>query len=147
MGCALLVSDEVYSRIGGFDESYFAYYEEVDYCLRARAEGMVPRVEPGAEIAHVGHRGFGSGFTGASAYLKARNLWTLGRRRNPAGGMLAFAPGYFVLTAVSAALYMLRGRADVASAIFAGARAGIRGEQGAPPAAFLADAGAAGRQP
>ena len=35
-GCALLVSRRACERLGGFDESYFAYLEDADLCLRAR---------------------------------------------------------------------------------------------------------------
>ncbi len=136
MGCAMLVSRNLYDRLGGLDERFFAYYEEVDYCLRARRMGFTPRVQPAAEIAHVGHRGFGGGLGPASAYLKARNLWLLGAKHLGWPGWLAFAPGAVLLQSLSAAGYLLRGKGAVARAIAAGCRAGLRGEQGAPPAQF-----------
>jgi len=133
MGCALLVTRALYDRIGGLDEDFFAYYEEVDYCLRARAAGMAPRVEPSAEIAHRGHRGFGSGMSELAAYLKARNLWRLARKRLPALAMLVFAPGYAAMIGASMIGYRLRGRAAIARAMRAGVLAGLRGESGVPP--------------
>lgn len=133
MGCALLVSRALYERIGGFDENFFAYYEEVDYCLRARAAGMVPRVEPSAEIAHAGHRGFGSGMSELAAYLKARNLWRLARKQVSVLAMVVFVPGYAALIAASILGYRLRGRPGIAAAMRAGVAAGLRGETGVPP--------------
>jgi GT2 family glycosyltransferase len=38
-GCAMIVRTELFERIGGFDESYFLYSEDVDFCMRASAAG------------------------------------------------------------------------------------------------------------
>lgn len=38
-GCALLIRREVIEKIGGLDERFFAYWEEVEWCARARAAG------------------------------------------------------------------------------------------------------------
>jgi GT2 family glycosyltransferase len=133
LGCALLLSRTFYERVGTFDEDYFAYYEEVDLCLRAGRAGMRPRVEPGAEIAHVGHRGFGSGLSRVAAYLKARNLWRMGARRVGAAGWLLFAPGYLCMIVASMATYLLRGQPAVVRAMAAGVAAGIDGRDGRPP--------------
>lgn len=132
-GCAFLLSRRAYERLGGFDDGFFAYYEEVEYCLRARAGGMQPRVEPTAEIAHGGHRGFGGGFTRVSAYLKARNLWRLAALRLTRPQLLGFAAGYFLLIGTSMLGYLVRGRPDLARIIAAGTAAGMRGESGPPP--------------
>jgi GT2 family glycosyltransferase len=138
LGCAMLVSRRLYERTGGFDERYFAYYEEVDLCLRARAMGMHAMVVPAAEIAHAGHRGFGGGLTLTSAYLKTRNLWLLGRTGSSPASLSVFAVGYVSMLAVSALGYLLRGRRDVVAALSAGWRAARAGEDGAPPDWVLA---------
>jgi N-acetylglucosaminyl-diphospho-decaprenol L-rhamnosyltransferase len=38
-GAALLIPKEFFMTIGGFDERFFLYYEDVDLCARARARG------------------------------------------------------------------------------------------------------------
>jgi GT2 family glycosyltransferase len=145
MGCAMLFSRSTWDRLGGFDERLFAYYEEVDLCLRARRAGLVVRVEPAAEIAHVGHRGFAAGFTPTAAYLKTRNLWLVAKRALGPFGLLVFVPGYLALLATSMALYLLRGRRDVVRAMSQGAAAAWRGEQGPPPDWVFAGAAGARR--
>jgi GT2 family glycosyltransferase/glycosyltransferase involved in cell wall biosynthesis len=137
LGCAMLVSKGLYAKLDGFDDGYFAYYEEVDYCLRARRAGALPRVEPTAEIAHGGHRGFGGGLTVAAAYLKARNLWRLGVSHLTRPQMAGFALGYFAMIAASMARYLLVGRVEIVRAMAAGVAAGLRGESGPPPPGIL----------
>lgn len=39
-GCCLLIKGEVFRRIGLFDEKYFLYYEDVDFCHRAKKAGF-----------------------------------------------------------------------------------------------------------
>ncbi len=39
-GCALVASLDAVKSLGGFDEGYFLYYEDVDLCLRARERGF-----------------------------------------------------------------------------------------------------------
>lgn len=39
-GCAMLVHHNVIRKIGLFDERFFAYWEEVDFCMRAKKAGF-----------------------------------------------------------------------------------------------------------
>ena len=129
----MLLSRELYEDLGEFEESYFAYYEEIDLCLRARRAGHTPMLEPAAEISHEGHRGFASGMSRVAAYLKARNLWRFATLRLRRGWLVLFAPGYFMMTLVSAIGYLLRGESAVVGAMMGGVVAGLRGEKGRPP--------------
>src|SRR5262249_11659902 len=45
-GCSLLLRAEALREVGLFDEAYFAYHEDVDWCLRARAAGWGIFFEP-----------------------------------------------------------------------------------------------------
>lgn len=51
-GCALFCSTEVADRIGPFDERYFLYLEDVDWCLRARRKGIPVWFVPEAQLWH-----------------------------------------------------------------------------------------------
>jgi len=51
-GCALLVRRDACERLGGFDASYFAYLEDADFCLRARAAGLRLAVVAPARVRH-----------------------------------------------------------------------------------------------
>ncbi|HEU5102490.1 MAG TPA: glycosyltransferase family 2 protein, partial [Roseiflexaceae bacterium] len=55
-GCAMLLSAPMLYAIGGFDERFFMYYEDVDLCLRARAAGYDVALAPDAHVWHLGSR-------------------------------------------------------------------------------------------
>jgi GT2 family glycosyltransferase len=45
-GCCLLLRRDCWRQLGGFDEDFFLYYEDVDFCRRARAAGWSIWLEP-----------------------------------------------------------------------------------------------------
>lgn len=53
-GSALLVRRELWHAIGGMDERYTMYFEEVDWCQRARQAGWRVRYHGAARITHHG---------------------------------------------------------------------------------------------
>ena len=57
IGCSLLLRAAALREVGLFDEAYFAYHEDVDWCLRARALGWTLLYEPWSRVFH---RGSGS---------------------------------------------------------------------------------------
>ncbi len=56
MGAALLVRKSIIDEIGGFDENFFMYYEEVDLCYRIKKHGWRIVFLPQASITHLGGR-------------------------------------------------------------------------------------------
>jgi N-acetylglucosaminyl-diphospho-decaprenol L-rhamnosyltransferase len=56
-GMFMLFRSEVFHAIGGFDEAYFLYYEDVDLCRRLRRRGDKVVYVPGAEVVHDARRG------------------------------------------------------------------------------------------
>lgn len=54
MGCALMISADLYARLGGLDNSYFMYFEETDLCYRAKKAGLRTVYFPSAKIVHYG---------------------------------------------------------------------------------------------
>jgi N-acetylglucosaminyl-diphospho-decaprenol L-rhamnosyltransferase len=51
-GACLLVRRELFERLGGFDEAFFLYSEEVDLIYRARRLGAETWYDPAAEVEH-----------------------------------------------------------------------------------------------
>lgn len=53
-GACLMVRSEVYRRLGGLDERFFAHMEEIDLCWRMQLEGYKVTVVPESLVYHVG---------------------------------------------------------------------------------------------
>ena len=51
-GCCMFIRRKAIEACGLFDERYFAYDEDVDWCLRARQRGGILWYEPGAVLWH-----------------------------------------------------------------------------------------------
>lgn len=67
-GACLAFRAETFAALGGFDERYFLYYEDVDICWRARyLLGVKAYYIPGAKMVHRGKR--------ASHTLNNKHLW------------------------------------------------------------------------
>lgn len=52
-GAAILVSREVIEDIGGLDEQYFLYYEETDFCMKAKRAGYSIWYVPESRVMHI----------------------------------------------------------------------------------------------
>ena len=79
-GCAVLLTRPALDAVGLFDERFFAYHEDVDWCTSARQRGLRVLFAPAAR-AH--HRGGGStAYDGGTAvrYLCARNTVLFARK-------------------------------------------------------------------
>lgn len=51
-GAALMIKRQVWEALEGLDERFFLYYEEIDFCLRARRAGWQTWFDPTVEIFH-----------------------------------------------------------------------------------------------
>jgi GT2 family glycosyltransferase len=75
-GGASLYRRRMLAQVGLLDEKYFAYYEDVDLCFRARLAGWRVHLVPSAVVTHSGGA-TSSGIRGFNRYHTARNLWFL----------------------------------------------------------------------
>ncbi|MFY9345856.1 MAG: glycosyltransferase family 2 protein [Planctomycetota bacterium] len=53
-GCVFLIRASVLAGVGGFDERFFMYFEEADFCERVRQGGHRVRWLPDASFVHAG---------------------------------------------------------------------------------------------
>jgi GT2 family glycosyltransferase len=51
-----LMGSDVYRQLGGMDERYRLYFEDVDFCTRARLKGMKIVVDTKAQVQHDAQR-------------------------------------------------------------------------------------------
>lgn len=55
-GMFMLLRSETFAAVGGFDERYYLYYEDVDLCRRLRRAGLDVRFIPAARVVHSAQR-------------------------------------------------------------------------------------------
>lgn len=53
-GVAMLLPRAIFLELGGFDEAFFMYYEDIDLCQRATDAGVPVKVEPEWSVRHAG---------------------------------------------------------------------------------------------
>ena len=59
-GACVMVRRETFTAIGGFDESYFMFVEDVDLCFRAKKHGWRSLFVPQARLTHSGAHSTGA---------------------------------------------------------------------------------------
>jgi len=101
-GASMIIRKKVFDDAGLLDESYFMYFEEVDFCLRARRAGWRCMYVPASRVVHL--VGQASGVTDKARATRRRPAyWFESRRRyflknhgllNAAIADLAFAVGF-----------------------------------------------------
>jgi N-acetylglucosaminyl-diphospho-decaprenol L-rhamnosyltransferase len=50
----MMIRPEVFKAVGGMDENYFLFFEETDFCRRARLAGFTTWYVPGSRVMHIG---------------------------------------------------------------------------------------------
>lgn len=55
-GMFMLMRSESYQKLGGFDEKFHLYFEDVDICARARSLGLLPLVDANLRVQHNAQR-------------------------------------------------------------------------------------------
>lgn len=82
-GCCIAYTAQAFQMIGDWDESYFMYYEDADWSMRARAKGVSCIYDPSIVIWHKnGQSTGGSGSTFHTKYQE-RNRFKFGLKYAP----------------------------------------------------------------
>ena len=106
-GCCFLIKRVVMESIGLLDEGFFYYWEETDYCFRARKAGYKTVYVPQAKVWHKGGRSVKKVW-GRSRYYMERNRFIFMKRHATAwqyrlfliyffGIHIWLATGYFLI--------------------------------------------------
>jgi len=56
LGAAMLIRNDLFITLEGFDNNIFLYSEEEDLCLRCQKEGFEVKFDPSAEVTHLGSK-------------------------------------------------------------------------------------------
>lgn len=79
VGAVMLISRPCFDALGGFDETFFLYSEETDFCLRAKDAGWRTMFTPAAQVMHIGG---GSGESATTHTMKMVNRVRIYGRRH-----------------------------------------------------------------
>ncbi len=125
IGAALLVPRTVMEAAGGFDERFFHYGEDLDFCFRLAASGYGVVVVPTAQAVHAGHNSLGRR-QDQLAYYVVRNAWLFAKKHGP-GAPIGWAQVAAHLVPVRS---WIRRRPTTAAAAWRGCWDGLRGIHG-----------------
>lgn len=81
-GCMMVISKEIINNVGLFDPDYLAYYEDVDYCIRANTRGYGLIVCEDIQIEHT-HSASTKNNSGFKRYLIAKNSIIFAKKNLP----------------------------------------------------------------
>lgn len=100
-GASMMMRREALEQVGGFDETYFLYFEETDLCLRIKSAGWEIWYVPDSRVMHI--RGQSTGVTALDTKpQRLPRYWFESRRRY-------FAKNYGLAYAAAADLAFLAG--------------------------------------
>lgn len=79
-GCALMARREVFEAVGDLDPIFAAYYEDADFCMRARRAGFRVVYVPAGRVWHKISASTGGQLGAAKLSRKLRSTWVFLRR-------------------------------------------------------------------
>jgi GT2 family glycosyltransferase len=129
-GGAMLISRAALDAVGVLDESLFAYAEDVDWSLRARAAGLRILVVPASVVRHRVSAATGGASSPDSVYYALRNGLVLAERNAPAGRFGSTRRLAEAAAAFSAQALRSRDRVEGLRAVRAALRDARRGRLG-----------------
>jgi GT2 family glycosyltransferase len=131
-GCAMAVRREVFEKIGLFDENYFAYVEDVDFCFRAHRSGFRFAYCPRSIVYHKASSSLGD-FSPAKVYLNVRNKAYFIKKNIPRTLWPLSWTWYFATVLSWAARALVGRKPDVVRSIILAFQDVVNRRMGAPP--------------
>ena len=107
---ASFISKDIFLEVGGFDENFFAYFEDVDLGFRLQLRGYGSLYIPNAVIEHVGSATT-SRYSDFAIYHSQRNLVWSYFRNMP--NFWYFLPQHILFNLVSLIWFAIKGKARV----------------------------------
>jgi GT2 family glycosyltransferase len=144
--CAILVRREVFETVGLLDEAFFLYYEDMDYCRRARRAGWRVRLCPAALVRHDVSASSGGRDSPLERYWMAQSSGRYFRKHGRGLRLLLIVPFRLASALKTSLRLLLAGRRDALRAYWLGLWIGWRtGRATTPPPAWLRAASEAQR--
>jgi hypothetical protein len=124
-GGAALYRRSVLRLVGDFDEDFFAFYEDVDWNLRAQLAGFSCRYVPSALAYHMGSATIGRGLSDFTRYHLWRNqLWIVAKDL-PLGAIVRHSPELLLGQLENLAIALRARKLDIWLAVWRDALVGL----------------------
>jgi GT2 family glycosyltransferase len=118
-GCVMLVKKSLIDAIGAFDEQYFIYLDDVDFCIRASRAGFATVYVPSSKIWHKVSATFGY-VSPMSFYYSLRNRIIFEKKYASDAQKLIFVVYFMYESALFFGYCILRGRQELIRPFFHG---------------------------
>ena len=116
-GAAMLVRADVWHKFGGFDEIFWAHFEEIDFCWRVKRAGYKIMVQPHGIVRHVGGGTMEYGSTTKTYFNFRNNLYAVYKNES-VGKLLWLLPLRFGLDTLAAIKFMKDKQSSHTKAVF-----------------------------
>ena len=122
MGAFLMIRRPLFAGLGGFDERFFVYYEDVDLCRRARAAGYAVRHVASAVIGHAGQGTTRQARAHRLFYILRAGVQYAAKHHGRATALALLATAFLAQVPMRLALAAIRGAPGEAAETLRGAR-------------------------
>jgi len=109
---AALYSRQAFIQVGGFDEDFFSYHEDVDLGFRLRLQGFRCLYVPEAIVRHVGSASVGAQSDFALYHWQRNFTWSFVQNM-PSGLLWEALPAFLMANFIYMVGYTMRGRGKV----------------------------------
>lgn len=107
-GAAMFVRSDIYHKVGGLDEDFFAHMEEIDFCWRVKNAGYKVMYCPNSLVYHVGGGTLPKN-NSRKTYLNFRNNFYLLLKNLPAKRLIIVFLLRILLDYIAAIKFLLEG--------------------------------------
>jgi hypothetical protein len=126
----LLVPARAFREVGLLDDAFFVYYDDTDFCRRARLAGYRILLQPLSIVYHRKGATLGGQASAFGCYYLARNRPYLVRKHRGRGAFAVFFAYFLATRAARMALWAASGRFDLCRATCQGVWDFLRGRTG-----------------
>jgi GT2 family glycosyltransferase len=117
-GCSILIRNDVFREVGGYDSKLFTLADDIDLCWRARLLGYSVYYEPKALLFHRGSATINSIFKRSQTrYMSERHTLRMLIKNYSCTSLLYVLPVYFFLLGLEFCFYMFTGKVILAKSI------------------------------
>ena len=107
-GACLAIKSQLFKKLNGFDESFFAHQEEIDLCWRALHKGVRIGCVPEAVVYHVG--GASLAYQSPKTFFNFRNSLLMLLKNLPTALVFPILFSRMVLDGLAAIQFVIKGQ-------------------------------------